>query len=389
MLELLFLLLPIAAAYGWYMGRRSVRIDQQRESHRLSRNYVAGINFLLSSEPDKAVDLFIELLQVDHETMETHLALGNLFRQRGEVDRAIRIHQNLVARTHLTFEQRNLSMLELARDFIAAGLLDRAETILLELVKDAEHEQSAAMLLIDIYQQMRDWEKAIAIAERVKKQLGDKVVPAMAHYYCELADQELQQHHGKRAVQRLKKALSIDPRCVRASLTLAKEYLAAQQGELVIQTLAQVPEQDADFASEALPLLLRAEPEGEPSSRLTALLQSWLEKTGAASVALALANSLERRDGAEAAELLILRELKRHPTMKGFHRLMSYRLAELDSPKARESLGLLKHLVEEQIKSKPSYRCRHCGFSARLIFWQCPSCKSWGTIKPIRGLDGE
>ena len=109
-----------------YEGQRSARLDKENQGHRLSRNYVAGINFLLSEQPDKAVDLFIEMLQVDEETLETHLALGNLFRQRGEVERAIRIHQNLVARPHLTYEQRNLAMLELARDFIAAGLLDRA-----------------------------------------------------------------------------------------------------------------------------------------------------------------------------------------------------------------------------------------------------------------------
>lgn len=135
MLELLFLLLPIAAAYGWYMGRRGVRQDAQTKSHHFSRQYVAGLNFLLSDEPDKAVDLFIQLLEVDSETIETHLALGNLFRSRGEVDRAIRIHQNLVARPNLVWEQRHLAMLELARDFLAAGLLDRAEHMLLELKK--------------------------------------------------------------------------------------------------------------------------------------------------------------------------------------------------------------------------------------------------------------
>ncbi len=127
MLELLFLLLPIAAAYGWYMGNRSASNKQQEQSHHMSRQYVTGLNLLLSDQSDKAVDVFIELLQVDSETIDTHLALGNLFRSRGEVDRAIRIHQNLIARPNLTIDQRNLALQQLAKDYMAAGFFDRAE----------------------------------------------------------------------------------------------------------------------------------------------------------------------------------------------------------------------------------------------------------------------
>ena len=160
MLELLFLLLPIAAGYGWYMGRRSVRQDTQQQSNQFSRQYVAGLNYLLSDESDKAVDLFIQLLEVDSETIETHLSLGNLFRQRGEVDRAIKIHQNLVAR-ELTREQRQLALQELARDFLAAGLLDRAEALWKELCEDSDFEETALAQLLIIHQQLRDWDKAI------------------------------------------------------------------------------------------------------------------------------------------------------------------------------------------------------------------------------------
>ena len=387
MLELLFLLLPVAAAYGWYMGQRGARLDNQRSSHKLSRNYVAGINFLLSDQPDKAVDLFIELLQVDDETLETHLALGNLFRQRGEVDRAIRIHQNLVARPSLTVEQRNLSMLELARDFIAAGLLDRAETILRELVQHDEHEVDAAQLLISVYQQLRDWENAIDVAMRCRKRLGEEILSPLANYYCELAELDIQNAQDKQAISRLKKALSLDERCTRASLRLAEIYIRREEKSAAISILETIGEQDPALISEGLPLLQRCFAPTEP--RYKQLLLLWLEQSSSTRVALALADLLQEESGADAAEKLILTELKRNPTMRAFSRLMDYRLADLDNTQAKESIGLLKSLVEKQIAIKPIYRCTHCGFSSKIIFWQCPSCKHWASIKPIRGLDGE
>ncbi|MFC3913787.1 lipopolysaccharide assembly protein LapB [Pseudaeromonas sharmana] len=387
MLELLFLLLPIAAAYGWYMGQRGVRLDNQQSSHKLSRNYVAGINFLLSDQPDKAVDLFIELLQVDEETLETHMALGNLFRQRGEVDRAIRIHQNLVARPSLTFEQRDWAMLELARDFVAAGLLDRAEEILVELVRHDEHEIEAAELLINLYQQLRDWERAIEVAQRNSKKLGEKIQMPLAQFHCELAEMDLQSGQERKAITRLRKALQIRPDCVRASLRLAEIYLQQNDISSAVVVLAPLGQQSPDMVSEALPLLARCF--SNPDERYTSILRQWLDASGSASVALALSDLMTAQGQSAEAESFVLRELKRHPTMKSFAKLMDYRLSELDNPRAVESIGLLKQLVEEQIRAKPRYCCTHCGFTSRLIFWQCPSCKQWATIKPIRGLDGE
>ena len=387
MLELLFLLLPIAAAYGWYMGQRGVRLDNQRSSHKLSRNYVAGINFLLSDQPDKAVDLFIEMLQVDEETLETHLALGNLFRQRGEVDRAIRIHQNLIARPSLTVEQRHWAMLELARDFVAAGLLDRAEEILVQLVQHAEHEAESAELLMTVYQQLREWEKAIEVAQRSSKELGERVKIPLSQYHCELAELEAREGHPKKAIARLRKALQIRPDCVRAALRLVELYLDLGQQDEALAILAPLGEKSPDMVAEGLKPLQRCLADTDP--RYEQMLDLWLQHSGSASIALELARLKELRSGADEAESFILRELKRHPNMKSFVRLIDLRLAEVETPRARESMEMLRLLVEEQIRAKPRYHCVHCGFTSRLIFWQCPSCKQWATIKPIRGLDGE
>lgn len=389
MLELLFLLLPVAAAYGWYMGRRSVRQDTQKQSSQFSRQYVAGLNFLLSDEPDKAVDLFIQLLQVDSETIETHLALGNLFRSRGEVDRAIRIHQNLIARTNLSLEQRHLAMLELARDFFAAGLLDRAEQILSELKNDPDYEQDALELLMILYQQLRDWEQAIAVAGRLKKKPNTKALVPMGHFYCELAEQKWKRQDSKGAVNDLKKALRADPGCVRANIRLGAIYMANGEWRHAVACLQDVAKQDRGFLSEVLSDLQHCYHQLGQDDAFTALLEQWVAEDSGASEVLMLADHIAAREGQVSAEQLVLSHLQRHPTMKGFYRLMSYHSANAGQGRAKASLEMLKALVAEQIKAKPSHRCGHCGFSSRSLFWQCPSCKQWGTIRPVRGLDGE
>jgi lipopolysaccharide biosynthesis regulator YciM len=385
MLELLFLLLPVAVAYGWYMGRRSIRIDEERKNSQRSRNYAAGINFLLSEQPDKAVDLFIDLLQVDTDTIDTHLALGNLFRQRGEVDRAIRIHQNLVARCLDSTEQQNLSMLELARDFIAAGLLDRAENVLVSLLTDDELADDARKMLLQIYEQLHEWQKAIDIADKLSNRNHHKIV---AHYYCQLAEVDISISDFKAATIRLKRALKADPLCVRAEILFAHVYIKQQLFDVAIKHIDRIPELSSAFASDAWKLLLECKSSIDDRN-LVNLLVRWLEKTQNTTVALALADSIQHEQGASEAENFILRHIKRNPTMKGFHRLMTYQLEAMHDSKAAESITLLRSLVEKQMAIKPVYRCEHCGFSSKAIFWHCPSCKQWGSISPIQGLDGD
>ena len=389
MLELLFLLLPVAAAYGWYMGRRGVRQDDQKKSNHFSRQYVAGLNFLLSDEPDKAVDLFIQLLQVDSETIETHLALGNLFRSRGEVDRAIRIHQNLVARPNLLWEQRHLAMLELARDFLAAGLLDRAEHILVELKSDPDYQEEALNLLLVIYQQLKDWGQAVAIAERLKKRQGLKALTLIGHFHCELAEQHWHKQDAKSAILQLKKALKADAACVRANIRLGALYMQQQLWSQALTHLLQVTEQDADFISEVLHPLQQCYQQLNNEAEFIRQLHLWVAEDSGASAVLMLADYVAERQGSLAAEQMVLSQLQRHPTMKGFHRLMSYQTHNAEQGRARESLNMLSTLVAEQMKLKPSHKCSQCGFSTRSLFWQCPSCKQWGSIRPMRGLDGE
>ncbi|MEL6115408.1 MULTISPECIES: lipopolysaccharide assembly protein LapB [Photobacterium] len=389
MLELLFLLLPIAAAYGWYMGNRSASNKRQEKSHHLSRQYVTGLNLLLSDQSDKAVDLFIELLQVDSETIDTHLALGNLFRSRGEVDRAIRIHQNLIARPNLTIDQRNLALQQLAKDYMAAGFFDRAEKIFEQLLDEPDHREGALQQLLTIYQQTREWDNAIEMASQLVKMGKNKLRHDIAHFWCELAMLELSAHNAEKAKQLLKKALSADKHCVRASISTARILIAEKNYKSAAQHLEKVAEQDVDYISETLPMLLECYEATHNEEGWIKYLHHCVDNHAGATAELMLADEIARHEGAIMAQTFMTRQLLQNPTMKGFYQLMDYHLDEAEEGRAKDSLTTLRSLVGEQLKMKPHYRCGKCGFESHSLYWQCPSCKGWGAVKPIRGLDGE
>ncbi|MUK48562.1 lipopolysaccharide assembly protein LapB [Aliivibrio fischeri] len=389
MLELLFLLLPIAAGYGWYMGNRSARQQRQKETNHLSRQYVAGLNLLLSDQSDKAVDHFIELLQVDSDTIDTHLALGNLFRRRGEVDRAIKIHQNLIARPNLTIDQRNIALQQLAKDYMVSGILDRAEKIFEQLLEEPDHREAALLQLVAIHQQTREWEQAIQFANNLVRMGRKKLKLDIAHYYCELAMQELADENLNKAKQNLKKALSSDNQCVRASIMMAKLLMEEENYKSALAHLESVLDQDIDFVSEALPLLAECYEKLDREGALLQFLKEAISKGAGASAELMLSNLIAKHEGVALAQGYMTKQLLKNPTMKGFYRLMGYHTDEAEDGRAKASLTSLQTLVGEQLKMKPNYRCSKCGFSAHRLFWQCPSCKGWGVIKPIRGLDGE
>ncbi|MEG1689082.1 MAG: lipopolysaccharide assembly protein LapB [Hafnia sp.] len=389
MLELLFLLLPVAAAYGWYMGRRSAQQDKQQEASRLSREYVAGVNFLLSNQQDKAVDLFLDMLKEDSNTVEAHLTLGNLFRSRGEVDRAIRIHQALMESASLTFDQRLLAVQQLGRDYMAAGLYDRAEEMFNQLVDEQDFKVSALQQLLIIYQATSDWQKAIDVAEKLVKQGKDQQRIEIAHFYCELSLQAMGSDDLERGMALLKKAASADKNCARVSVMLGRIYIAKDESAKAVEALSQVLDQDKDLVSEVLPMMHDCYQQLNQPEQWVAFLRRCVEENTGAAAELMLAEVLEQNEGIEAAQVYVGRQLQRHPTMRTFYRLMDYHLAEAEEGRAKESLQLLRDMVGEQIRTKPRYRCMKCGFTAHTMYWHCPSCRAWATIKPIRGLDGQ
>ncbi len=389
MLELLFLLLPVAAAYGWYMGRRSAYQNKQQEANRLSRDYVAGVNFLLSNQQDKAVDLFLDMLKEDTSTVEAHLTLGNLFRSRGEVDRAIRIHQSLMESASLTYDQRLLAVQQLGRDYMAAGLYDRAEDMFAQLVDETDFRIGALQQLLLIHQATSDWQKAIDVAERLVKLGKDKQRTEIAHFYCELALQLMSSDDLDRAMSLLKKGAAADKNCARVSIMMGRIFMAKGEYAKAVEILQRVIDQDSELVSETLEMLQVCFQQLNKPEEWEAFLKRCVEENTGAVAELMLAGILEQKEGADIAQVYINRQLQRHPTMRVFHRLIDYHLQEAEEGRAKESLIVLRDMVGEQVRTKPRYRCQKCGFTAFTMYWHCPSCRAWSTVKPIRGLDGQ
>ncbi|ROP62334.1 lipopolysaccharide biosynthesis regulator YciM [Enterobacter sp. BIGb0383] len=389
MLELLFLLLPVAAAYGWYMGRRSAQQSKQEEANRLSRDYVAGVNFLLSNQQDKAVDLFLDMLKEDTSTVEAHLTLGNLFRSRGEVDRAIRLHQSLMESASLTYDQRLLAIQQLGRDYMAAGMYDRAEDMFSQLVDETDFRVGALQQLLQIYQATSDWQKAIDVAERLVKLGKEKQRGEIAHFYCELALQQMGNGEMEKAISLLKKGAAADRDSARISIMMGRVLIEKGEYAKAVESLMRVIDQDKELVSETLDMLQTCYQKLDKLDEWEAFLRRCVEQNTGAVADLLLADLMEQHEGQDSAQLYVTRQLQRHPTMRVFHKLMDYHLHEAEEGRAKESLMVLRDMVGEQVRNKPRYRCLKCGFTAHSLYWHCPSCRAWSTVKPIRGLDGQ
>lgn len=387
-LNLLWLLLPLAALSGWWAARRSMQGTAAGGNTLVHPDYLKGLNYVLNEQPDKAIEVFIKMLEVDSETVETHLALGNLFRRRGEVDRAIRIHQNLIARPTLNREQRSLALLELGLDYMRSGLLDRAEGLFKELVDIGTYSRDALENLLDIYQQEREWQSAINIARRLEAVNGGDFDPMIAQFHCELVLKDLAAGRDKEAQEGLRKALNIDPKCVRASLIEAE--MAKKSGRLkaAVKAYRRAEKQDIDYLPEVIPALARCYEEMGEVGQLTKYLHDVVQRYGGITPLLFLTELIAKADGEEAAVNYISVELRRRPTIRGVDRLIQYAMRKADAGIA-ENLRTIRELTASLLANRPIYKCSHCGFAAKLLHWRCPSCKNWNTVKPVQGVEGE
>jgi len=382
--ELLWLLLPIAAASGWLAAKRSARRSGQPGEDRTPA-YFKGLNYLLNEQPDKAIDVFIKMLEVDSETVETHLALGNLFRRRGEVDRAIRIHQNLIARPTLDRDQRAQALLELGQDYMCAGLFDRAESLFRELSEMKMYQEQALQNLRVIYQQEKDWDRCLDVARELEQLSGEALSIERSHYYCELAEEAIARKDIALAYANLKKAQSCDSNCVRATLLQGQLEIVDGACKAAIRTLQQVEQQDAAYLSEALPKLLECYRQTGSRRELVSYLHQLFERNQGIGPALALADLLRTDEGDQAALRFLCDYLQRYPDLEGLDRLVALNLDEGEKV-GSDTLKIIRELIGKLLEGRPAYQCCQCGFGAKTLHWQCPGCKSWSSIKPIQGM---
>lgn len=381
-------LLPVA----WYFGyRRGSSYSKTKVSNRnvsLSGKYFAGLNYLLNEESDKAIDTFVSMLEVDSDTVETHLALGNLFRRRGEVHKAIRIHQNLIARPALTTEHKKMALMELGYDYMTAGLLDRAEKIFKDLVNVKPHRKASLKQLLLVYQSTKDWQSAIGVAEKLKPIDDSNWDNQIAHFYCEMADLSLADKLHKEAINYAKKALSVFSGHVRAILLMADTYYQLNDFKRAQKFYKELLRQNATFVCEAIDKITDTYIQLKDSKSFQAFLDSAVDRGAGNSVMLKNAEEIQQSHGDIQAAEYIVSQMTNKPSIKGLLKLIDLHLKHASSS-AQPSLKMLQSVVVKLLENKPVYHCDSCGFDSKTLFWQCPSCKNWGSVKPIQGIEGE
>ncbi|MEN8214662.1 MAG: lipopolysaccharide assembly protein LapB [Pseudomonadota bacterium] len=381
-MELLILLLPAAAASGWLAARRSMRQQQERQCEAdMDSAYYRGLNYLVNEQPDKAIDVFVSMLEVNSETVEMHLALGSLFRRRGEVDRAIRIHQNLIARPTLSAEQRSQAVLALGNDYMKAGLLDRAEGLFEELVESKRKLQPALNNLKIIYQHEKDWQKSLEVSQRLDL-LGEKGEgDDQAHFLCELAENAISDGDDLQAESYLQLALEVSPLSLRPQLIMAG--MSEKRGDCLeaINRFKQIASRHPNFIGEILRPMAECYRRLQQQSEWIAWLREIYASKRNLHVMLEIAAELENSDGADAAIAFLTAELANSPNLKGIHRLISLRMAEQGEQQS-QFLSTINQFVERMAAKQSAYLCHRCGFTTRTIHWQCSGCRSWGTLLP-------
>jgi len=374
--QLLFF--PLFFILGWAAARIDIR-HLVKESRALPRSYFQGLNFLLNEQPDRAIESFVDAVKIDPQTVELHFALGSLFRRRGETERAIRMHQNLVERDDLPQDLKLQALSELGQDYLKAGLLDRAEEVFNKL-RDSAMVKDAKQNLLEIYQLEKDWNKAIAIAGELPDIATQKEV---AEYYCELATAEMIRSRPDEASVYLKTALERNRKCVRASLLQGDIALQQDKLEEAVECWQRIEQQDPTFLALVAQRLLEAFRKLERRDEGLQLLRGYLDHYPSLDLLDVVFQLVLESEGAEAAYGLVRDELKRNPTLLGFDKLIDARLL-LASPETRPDLDLAKSIVQGYTRRLARYRCDNCGFKARQFYWRCPACGGWETYSPKR-----
>ncbi len=377
-------LLFIAAALGYVFAKFGDADEENISAEKLSSDYMRGLNYVLNEESDRAVEVFTRMAELDDEALETHFALGSLFRKRGEVDRAIRVHENLIARQTLSSAQKNQAEAALAEDFLSAGLFDRAESMFLTLCDSPEFRLRALERLRRIYEVTRDWERAVEISRNLDKLKVKTSDPGegtvhVAHYFCEMAEQAWKQKDTRKAHAMLKQAESGHRQTVRS--TLIRADFLHDEGETgdAIPLYREVIESAPDLLVEVLPRLAASHRADGSSTDLSAYLRAMLEQDGAAAIAMAAVRdpTIENSEAMSAMQSFVAAD----PTLC---RLIGIERFEVtDEAQRSTAINQVRDALRKIVTARPGYVCCECGYACMIMQWQCPGCHSWESIRPI------
>ncbi|MBX9900977.1 MAG: lipopolysaccharide assembly protein LapB [Burkholderiaceae bacterium] len=373
--------IPLFFSLGWIAARVDIR-QLLSESRSLPNGYFKGLNFLLNDQHDKAIDAFIDIVRLDPEAVELYFALGNLFRRRGETERAIRVHQNLLSRPDLPSEQQTQAMFELGQDYLKAGLLDRAEETFNQLVA-SPYAMQARRALLEIYQREKEWSRAIDAANALQESGAGGRQKEIAQFYCELAQDELVHTHPEAALSLLEKADATDRHNVRAAILSGDVHLSKGDIDKAIFAWRRVEQQSVPHVSLVAQRLMDAYRKLERPQEGLNLLKGYLAEAPSIDLLEVVFKATVELDSVEAANQLVIAELRRTPTLLGLDKLLDARLLAAP-PEIRPELSVVKNLVHGYAQKLARYQCSHCGFKARQFYWQCPGCSRWETYPPRR-----
>jgi len=371
--------LPTAILAAIFLSRRQKR--EHTSQSRFSTEYFKGLNYLLNDEQGKALDIFVRLVESDWETIDTHFALGRIFRKNGEIDKAIKIHQGLIARTSLPQKYHVPVLLELGYDYLGAGWFDRAEGLFRQVLIHDPKSEKALRSLILIYQQEKDWHKAIDTAVILFDEDPVNIGPMVSQYYCELADIAKARNDPDQVEQNANQALRYDALSVRASILLADLAMNAGDCTRAISLFERIEKQDAEFLPLVLGRLIECHERLGAGKELLRYLNGLNHRQQKLPLTEALAHVIESHEGAEAALDFVTANLRRAPTLPAISSVLEYQSRLGDEQSAR-LLQDLKAAIASIRKEDCRYKCRQCGFRSNTLYWMCPSCHNWASLKP-------
>lgn len=374
--ELLVLLLPLAAFSGWWLARS----DKKNDDDQKEDDYFKGLSYLLEDETDKAIDIFFRIAHLDDSTIENQITLGNLFRHRGEIDRALHIHSNLLNKSELASQTQQKLNLSLADDYLAAGIMNLAEEHYqsVRLSNQPDMRETARRKLINLYAEQSLWSKALEVVDEIDPLGRDKgIQQKAAHFHCELARLALDHENITEADERLHQALACDKHCVRATIKLGRLEKAKQNTVAAIDFFQQVEQQNPSFLPEIMDDLQACyqslNQHHEWKEKLTQLANRYHNPV----LILRLQQLIAEMDGDEAAKIFLQKQLQQYPNMLAVQAYLK------QVAKDNDDLQLLGESVDKILSFALKYRCRECGFRGNQLNWQCPGCKHWGTFTPV------
>lgn len=375
------LAIPLFFALGWLAARIDIK-QVVTESRSVPNSYFRGLNFLLNEQPDKALDAFLEVVKLDPETIELHFTLGALFRKRGEIDRAIRMHENLLERETLAEDDRLKALIELGQDYLKAGLLDRAEEVFNRLLETSYAGQARRQLL-EIYVQEKDWNKAIQAALDLEKSSARPMNAETAHFHCELATLDMVKGNLTEAQHHLDRALDVHKPSARANIMMGDLEAAAGDREAALSTWKLIEVQSPTHMVLVVDRMLENYKQLGKQEEGLDWLKGLLTRHPSLDMFNALYHAVMEGQGAEAAYQLARDELRRNPSLHALERLAEAELISAPEDR-REVIQNAKSLIQRHVQRLSRYHCVSCGFKAKQFFWRCPACGRWDSFDPAR-----